>query len=356
MPATQKNKPLKRVLVTRFSAIGDVAMTIPVLYDVCRANPATEFVMLTRPAMAAMMVCPPPNLTVHPADVSSDYKGIGGMMRLLREVEAAHGPVDAMADLHNVLRTLIIGARLKLRGIPVKRIDKSRSSRRALTRRRGKVMRPLTPQPRRYAEVFEALGLATSGRPFTSVFGSAKGSPEAFAAVTPPKRPGERWIGIAPFARHQGKIYPPERMRMVVDMLAERPDTRLFLFGGGEKERAILGSWTRPNVISLAEKRLGFAVELSLLSHLDVMVSMDSANMHLASLAGVPVVSVWGATHPFCGFMGYGQSADNAVQLSLPCRPCSIFGNKPCHRGDYHCMAGIAPETIAGRVTQLIDS
>jgi ADP-heptose:LPS heptosyltransferase len=82
---------------------------------------------------------------------------------------------------------------------------------------------------------------------------------------------------------------------------------------------------------------------------------MDSANMHLASLFGVPVVSVWGATHLFAGFMGYGQSADNAVQIdALTCRPCSVFGNKPCFRGDHACMEWIKPEQISEKVNRIL--
>ena len=78
--------------------------------------------------------------------------------------------------------------------------------------------------------------------------------------------------------------------------------------------------------------------ELALMSHLDVMVSMDSGNMHLASLINTPVVTIWGATHPLAGFMGWNQSEENAVQVDLPCRPCSVYGNKPCSRKDYACL------------------
>ena len=96
------------------------------------------------------------------------------------------------------------------------------------------------------------------------------------------------------------------------------------------------------------------AEELALMSHLDVMLAMDSGNMHLASLVGTPVVSVWGATHPYAGFMGWGQSEKNAVQISLPCRPCSIFGNKPCIRGDYACLRQITPNQIIEKVESLL--
>ena len=94
----------------------------------------------------------------------------------------------------------------------------------------------------------------------------------------------------------------------------------------------------------------GLREELILMSNLDVMVSMDSANMHLASLVGTTVVSVWGATHPYAGFMGWNQKEENAVQVTLPCRPCSIFGNKPCRRGDYACLRQIEPSDIIQKI------
>ena len=356
MPRENKSAP-GRVLVTRFSAIGDVAMTIPVLYTVCRANPATHFVMVTRPSMARMMVNPPDNLTLHAADVSHSYRGLGGMRRLMRELIQSHGTFDAMADLHNVLRTIMLGTMLRLKGVKVCRLNKARSRRRALTRTRNKILLPLTPQSARYTEVFNRLGLNTQGSPFTSIWGDGvKGDPAACAAITPAKSSDERWIAIAPFAAHRGKVYPPELMHSVVSSMAAIPGNRVFLFGGGDTEQAILSTWADPpNIISLAGQRHGFPVELALLSHMDAMVSMDSANMHLASLVGVRVVSVWGATHPYCGFRGHNQSDSTAVQLSMTCRPCSIFGNKPCHRGDYHCLAGISPAAIIEKVNSIIN-
>ena len=90
------------------------------------------------------------------------------------------------------------------------------------------------------------------------------------------------------------------------------------------------------------------------MSWLDAMVSMDSANMHLASLVHTPVVSIWGPTHPYCGFSGWHQSPDLAVQLDISCRPCSVFGNKECYIGDFRCMRSISPQMIIDKVTKLI--
>jgi len=77
--------------------------------------------------------------------------------------------------------------------------------------------------------------------------------------------------------------------------------------------------------------------------------------MHLASLFGVPVVSIWGATHPFAGFYGYGQSPENIVQIDLECRPCSVFGNRKCYRGDWACMQLISPEVIVEKIDNALN-
>ena len=173
--------------------------------------------------------------------------------------------------------------------------------------------------------------------------------------VTGPKGDGIKWIGIAPFAKHEGKIYPIELEEQVVAHFAGRPDVKVFLFGGGRSEQEVFDSWILkyPTVVSMIGK-LNMSTELNLMSHLDVMLSMDSANMHLASLVNTPVVSVWGATHPYAGFMGWKQLSTNTVQLDLSCRPCSVYGQKPCFRKDYACMRNIKPEQIIQKIEGML--
>ena len=341
-----QNKP-RCVLVTRFSALGDVMMALPVLYDTCRAHPDVHFVFASRKWAVSLAQCPPPNLTVEPVDLKGDYSGVGGMLRLARELRRKYD-VDTMADLHSVLRTWVLGAALRLRGVTVRRIDKGRRDKRALIA--GRSTQPLLHTTQRYRKVFAELGL-DSQPAFTSLFDHDL-PPCSLAGEKPD---GHRWIALAPFAAHEGKVYPLEQMLQVVRQLADDPQTHIFLLGGGDSEKEILASWAKDhdNVTSVAAIDHTFADELALVARCDAMVSMDSANMHLASLVDVPVVSVWGATHPDCGFMGYRQSVDNAVQLPLDCRPCSVFGNKPCRLGDRRCLMGITPEMIVDKVNQL---
>jgi|MucameStandDraft_1065616.scaffolds.fasta_scaffold05967_9 ADP-heptose:LPS heptosyltransferase len=360
---TGNERGMLSVLLARFSAYGDVAMTVPVVYSACRCYPDVRFVLVTRPSMRAIFVNAPANLTVVGADVKQDYRGAAGMRRLVAELVEEYD-VDAFLDLHDVLRTRLMGFFFRLRRIPVFRINKGRSSRRALTRRHNKVMLPMVSQRARYREVFYKAGLPVSER-FDGLYGGrCKADPALFSGITAPRAGGERWIGVAPFAAHAGKIYPPEKMEAVIERLlddaTDSSPVRIFLFGGGENESRVFDSWVArfgsSFVTSLAAKRCGFAAELALLNHLDAIVTMDSANMHLAAIAGTPTVSVWGATHPYCGFKGWRQTDADTVQLPLSCRPCSIFGNKECFRKDLLCLMAIRPDMIYKKVTEKIQT
>ena len=353
MPNNKKELP-RNVLVMRFSALGDVAMTIPVVYSVCRSNPATRFIFLTKKSQASLFINPPANLVVLGIDFKAEYPHAYALWRLFAKLKKEYD-IDAVADLHGVLRSYMISMSGLLRGVTVHTIRKGRMHKRALTRPRNKVMLPLISSRARYREVFYRFGFSME-EPFVSIYDGAADT-ALFASITPPKTPDEKWVGIAPFAKHKGKIYPPELMEKVVEELSATPGVKIFLFGGGDYEREILGRWaqTYPGVVSLADKKHGFTVEMALLSYLDTIVSMDSANMHLASLVGVRVVSIWGATHSYCGFKGYRQHESDIIQLPMTCRPCSVFGNKPCMRGDYHCLRGISPQIIIKKVKSIIE-
>ena len=110
-----------------------------------------------------------------------------------------------------------------------------------------------------------------------------------------------------------------------------------------------------PNVMAIYGK-MSLGEEMNLISNLDCVVSMDSLVMHLAALTATPVVSVWGATHPSLGFMGYGCNLDNVIQLEMNCRPCSVYGQKRCKYGDYRCINNISPHLIAEKVSEIIDA
>lgn len=287
--------------------------------------------------MAAYFQQLPHNVRFYGVDLKA-FDGLGGLNRLYRLLRDLQ--VDQVADLHDVLRTQYLRFRFWLAGKSVAHIHKGRKGKKLLTQARNKVKVQQKTSFARYAEVFAQLGCPIELQP--PVFTSR--APE-----------GTCLIGIAPFAAHAGKIYPLGLMKQVVDKLAAVPNVQLFLFGGGKKEEDILNAWAgQSDHIQSVAGTLSREDEITLMRSLQVMLSMDSANMHLASLAGVPVVSIWGATHPYAGFLGWGQQEKNAIQTDLPCRPCSIYGNKPCLRNDYACLNQIRVDEVVNRVLEVV--
>lgn len=342
---------MARILVIRFSAIGDVAMSIPVVYSLARQYPEHEITVLSRDFLAPLFLTVPPNVRFMGVDLKGKYNGFAGLSRLFTELKA--GDFDYVADLHDVLRSRYLRMRFRMAGVATARIDKGRCGKRKLVRRYFKVFRQQETSFSRYEKVFEKLGFPVSAG-FVSVFKKGKGDFSLIEGLTGAKD-GQKWIGIAPFAKHKGKIYPLHLQEQVVAHWASDKRVKLFLFGGGKEEEALFADWERRYPGSVFRlKGLDMHAELVLMSYLDVMISMDSANMHLASLVGTPVLSIWGATHPYAGFMGWKQNPANAVQVDLYCRPCSVFGQKPCYRGDYACLNRILPETIIRRGEQLL--
>ena len=327
---------MKKLLIIRFSALGDIAMTVPVVYDLATQYPDLEITMLSREMARPLFEQLPKNVHFFAADLKGRHKGLLGLCRLWRD--ARMSDFDYIADFHNVLRTWWLRTEGCLRRKKVAKIDKGRKGKNALTRQGNKNLVQQETSFERYAKVLEQLGFPT--RPeFVQLDYSA------FCETQ--KAANETWSGIAPFAKHPAKVYPTEKMEEVVKALSQRENTTVFLFGGGEDEkRQIEELCAKYPHVQAAQSRNGLKGELALMGQLDVMLSMDSANMHLASLVATRVVSVWGGTHPYAGFLGWNQKPSDCVQLDLPCRPCSVYGNKPCLRGDYDCMNGITPKSI----------
>jgi len=342
---------MHRTLVIRLSSIGDVAMIIPVVYAAAEANPNESFTVLTQTFLTPLFMNRPSNVDLLGVNTKTTEKSIFGFIRFVLKLRKYK--FDKVLDLHNVLRSWIIDIIFRLNDKRVFIVDKRRKERKKLIARPPKDIKPLSPVIERYADVFHKAGFHFEAT-FVSLFSAQSADAGSLEGLFGEKK--GRWIGIAPFAKHQGKIYPLVKMEQVVKSLSGKELLTVFLFGSEGKEEEILNRWgkTYHNAINVAGRGLSFDKTLILISMLDVHVSMDSANMHLGSLAGTDVISIWGATHPYAGFYGYRQRQDLAIQAVMPCRPCSKFGNKPCYRGDWACLNSIEPEEVINKINDYL--
>lgn len=305
-------------------------MTVPVLTEFLEQNPGVEIVMVSRENFKDLFEGIP-NLIFKGVDIDV-YSGFFGIRKLAKELTKDFKP-DYIADLHDVIRTKILSRVFKMRGYKVFIINKGKEEKEHLTNIRNLEKKPLKRNTERYADVFREMGFPVK-------------LSYQYRAVSTEKS----GIGFAPFAQHQGKMLPLEKSFELAKILSKKH--KVYFFGGGKSEIEILESWVKqiPNTENFAGK-LSIKEELKKISEVETMISMDSANMHLASLVGTRCVSVWGSTHPFAGFLGYGQNENDAVQIKdLTCRPCSVFGDKACYRGDWACLEEIDIQKINEKI------
>ncbi len=337
------------ILVIRLSAMGDVAMAVPVLRILAQTYPELKITVLSRPFFKPFFE-DIPNLDFLEADVYGEHKRFG-LVKLANQAKDLG--INAVADLHNVIRSKIITKYLKFKGIDTATIDKGRAEKKALIAAKGEAISQLKTTHQRYADVFEKLG-------FPLNLGKHIAPPKKRLS---PKLNGllgvesKKLIGIAPFAAHQSKMYPLSLMAEVIRELDRTDKYRIFLFGGGKKEIKLLKEMEIPfaNVTNVAGK-LSFEEELPLISNLDLMLSMDSGNGHLAAMYGVAVITLWGVTHPFAGFVPFNQPDNNQLlsdRKEYPLIPTSIYGNK-FPKGYDEAMKTIAPETVVQKVQELL--
>lgn len=340
----------KHILVIRLSAMGDVAMTIPVIKAMIRTHPNVKITVVSR-AFLKPIFDNIPNVSFYTADVKGKHKGVFGLFKLYKELRKLN--IDSVADLHNVLRSKILGCYFKLGGYKVCKIDKGRAEKKALTQTKGKVFKQLKTTHERYAAVFNKLGYNLSLTK-EDVLPQLQLTEKIASFIGEDQK---KWIGIAPFAAFDGKTYPSSQMETVISKLSKTNQYKLILFGG-PADKQQLASWESKyeHTINCAGL-FSFEEELLLISNLDVMLSMDSGNAHLAAMYGRKVITIWGVTHPYAGFYPFEQQPENALLANkeqYPLLPTSIYGNK-YPEGYENVMQTITPQTVFDKIEEVIN-
>jgi len=343
--------PPKHLLIMRLSAIGDVAMIVPVVLALRQQYPELKITVLSRPFFKPFFAYIP-DIHFYEADVENSHKGLKGLYKLYKDL--SFSGIDAFADLHKVFRSKVIATFFKLDNIPVIHLVKGRAERKELTALKPKKISAMSSITDRHAEVCKQLNLPINlskvnlidKQPLSNEIQEITGSRNS------------KWLGIAPFATYETKMYPLKLMEKVISLMLQE-GVKIFLFGGGENEEQQLKliASKSDNCINIAGN-LTFKQELDLISNLDLMLSMDSGNGHMAAMFAVPVVTMWGNTHPFAGFVPFRQPSENSLLSDLelyPFIPTSVYGNKIVP-GYTDCMKTIQPELVVDKIKQLLES
>jgi ADP-heptose:LPS heptosyltransferase len=350
---------MTKILVLRFSAMGDVLLLVPVLRSLVAAHQDVEVVVATRPRFAAFFAGIE-RVKVFEADVDTRFTGFFGVRKLFFALLVKED-FDLVVDTHDHLRTIILRNLFKLFGKKVIVFDKGRKEKKAFTRKKNKLTAPLAHTVQRYRQAFEKAGYVFSILPGPHL--PANDTSKQLVKKWLEKRgltKNQKWIAVAPFALHQSKIWPLANYPLLLEQLIRALNPKIFLFGGGDQELKYFHDLQElyPEHCVTVAGQLKMQQEIALLQQMDLMVCTDSSNMHLAALTGTPVLSVWGGTHPDVGFGPFGQGQESVIQIDrtqLACRPCSVYGREKCHRGDFACLTGISVDSVVKRIIKRLD-
>jgi len=329
------------ICLIRLSAMGDVAMLVPVVYALTKAYPELKVTVVSKPFLRPIIETIP-KVNFVPAEVNGKHKGILGLWRLSRELKSAG--VDTVADMHQVLRSKILRFFLRL---PSATMDKGRGAKKVLINGGLNGFKQLKTTITRYNDVLSQLGFKSTPEALPRAERSAE--VEKFSE-------GEhmKWLGVAPFAAHVGKQYPEDLMKSLIQQIDREGIYQIFLFGGLQDKEALLRVSQGSINVKITTGSLTFSDEIRLISQLDAMISMDSGNAHLAAMYNVPTVTLWGVTHPFAGFAPFEQ--ENGCVLSdrqqYPLIPTSVYGNK-VPEGYEDVMRSIQPQQILAVLDQI---
>ena len=335
------------IAVIRFSSLGDVALTSPVISSILNNNKEVNIWLVTNPNFKALFE---KNDRLHfiNTDLYKKHKGVFGLQKLVTEI-TNETKIDVVVDLHDVLRTKLIRFFFKLKGVETITFNKGRKEKKKLLT--GEI--PFQPLPHitvRYSKAFATIVKDYSINKEFKLLNTIN-SPIQLDMNT-------STIGIAPYAAHKSKEWGDEKIDQLIKSLSNK---NILLLGGKDESTKLESIAKKYNHCKSIAGKYNLGEELKIIANLSLIICMDSANMHLASLTQTPVISIWGPTHHYLGF-GPLNDTENIVEIpkeKMPCRPCSVYGKvksndqKECAKKS---MEKITVQQVLDKVDQIINA
>lgn len=341
-----------KTLIIRFSSIGDIVLSTPLLRCLRKRFSKSQIDYVTRREYAELVKSNHNLNYTYEFDAST---GFDGLRALKKKVLAER--YDLVIDIHGSVRSRFLRS---MRGVDqIVTVDKRVFERSMLVRLKKNLYKGVVSVADRYIEPLEPLGVEKDDKglelqiPDEVLFGvSGK-------IVTLRLNRFERVIGFCPTSRHFTKRWPLEMYAALGIQLSTSLDAKILIFGGAEEKEQ-----TNRVALQIAEavgsdRVTDFAGELSLLEtaaameYCDVVVTNDSGLMHVAAAMKRKVVAIFGSTVREFGFLPISTESKILEIDGLYCRPCSHVGRRACPEGHFRCMKEIRVEEVAAAVADL---
>jgi lipopolysaccharide heptosyltransferase II len=343
-----KNKlslAVTRILIMRYSSLGDVVLTNPVLDQLEKAYPKAEIFYATKDRFASVV-------EFHPAVTRVIPLAGGGLILFLKHLsEIKSLQPTIVLDLHNSLRTRLI--RLFLKKAVVSVYEKEAVQRRLIVKKLR--VEPSLHTVHKYLKALEPLGILSSSpiRCQVHVSEISREFAENYFNRHPQWK-GKWIVGLGPGATWRTKQWLPEYYAKLASRWGQNQKAQLLWFGS-DKEVDLIRSIQSQMTVPASERGLCLAGELNLeqssalLGLCQTFVGSDSGLIHLASGRGVPVTVIYGSTTPALGFEPWGKHQVAQVE-SLDCRPCDVHGKNACPLGHFKCMKDLTVDLVEKKV------
>ena len=322
------------ILLVRFSSIGDIVLTTPVVRAIRARHPAARITYVVREDFADLLRHNP---RIDRLITWRHREPLRPLAAQLRQEAWTHS-----IDLHGSLRSLQLR---RLVGGEWSGYPKHRMRRTLLIASRRRLGGPLGPIVQRYALAARTLDITLDDRP-AEVFVSVEAE-QAAARFLDAHGLGRtrRLLALVPGAAHFTKRWPPEHWAALVDRLAPTNDVVIL---GGEAERSLAQSLAERGGAAVASAAGQFSLlgSAALLRKSAAVVAGDTGLMHIANAVGTPVIALYGPGVEQFGFFPW-QAAAKVLERDLYCRPCSAHGSARCPQGHHRCLRDIAPADVA---------
>jgi lipopolysaccharide heptosyltransferase II len=341
-----------KTLVIRFSSIGDIVLSTPLLRVLRTRFPQGQIDYVTRTEYAELVKSNQNLNHTYEFDARERFEGLRALKKKIRDER-----YDLIVDIHDSLRSKYLRS---LRGPKRVVVDKRVLERSMLVNLKKNLYKEVVSVVDRYIEPLSDLGVHNDAKglelhiPDDVLFGvSGK-----IAALKLNRF--EKVVGLCPGARHFTKRWPADRFARVGAAFAQKMDAKILLFGGAV-DAPICNQicWDINNQAGV-ERATSLCGQLKLLEtaaameYCDVIVTNDTGLMHIAVAMHKKLVAVFGSTVREFGFFPYDPKAIVLETQGLVCRPCSHIGRSECPERHFKCMSEIDPDQVFSRARDLL--
>lgn len=317
----------KKILIIRLSSLGDILLTTPLVSEIKSNYPQIMIDFLMKPQFADVYKFNPHinNLIFYESSKS------------LRNLISKNN-YDLIIDLQRNLRTKLLLSFLRIR---VVKIRKPLLKKFLLVKFKKNYFKEIIPIPELYAD---SLNIKLSVDRSLELF-DENGKIENISRGN--------IIGFCPGSKHFTKTWPKEYFIELGNMLSLRGFEIYLLGGATEKDTCKILSKSIKNAYDLSNKN-DLLKTAGLMRNCKLVVTNDSALMHVASAIKIPIVAIFGSSVKEFGFAPFNVKHEIMENKNLRCRPCSHVGRDACPKKHFKCMKEIKPEMVYDKINSLI--